>query len=330
VAFDADICSDLAARFLALVEKQDLTAPLMVANRLMGNSLLQTGNIAEAKAHYDRALGLYDPVEDRALATRFGQDVRVATLCYRSFAWWLLGYPEAALRDADHAISDAREFGHSATLMYALAMTELTLVHCGKWAIAMAQTDEFMPLAEERGVLFWKASGMNTRGVLYAVSGKASNAIQMLTSGTTAYRSTGATSFMPWYVLHSAKAYAELGRFDDARRYLGEAVTGVETTNEKWCEGEVHRTAGELATMLPEPDAATAEACFERALAITRGQQAKSLELRAAMSMVRLWRDQGKRQQAHDLLAPVYGWLTEGFDTPDLKEAKALLEQLKA
>ena len=107
-------------------------------------------------------------------------------------------------------------------------------------------------------------------------------------------------------------------------------MTAMETTKERWCEAEIHRIAGEIALLSPEPDAAKAEAYFERALAVAREQQAKSWELRAAMSMARLWRDQGKRQQAHDLLAPVYGWFTEGFDTLDLKKAKALLEELSA
>ena len=117
-------------------------------------------------------------------------------------------------------------------------------------------------------------------------------------------------------------------QFDDAWRCIGEAMTTVETTKEKWCEAEIHRMAGEIALESPEPDAAKAENYFERALAVARQQQAKSWELRAAMSLARLWRDQGKVQQARELLAPVYGWFTEGFDTRDLKEAKALLEEL--
>ena len=121
-----------------------------------------------------------------------------------------------------------------------------------------------------------------------------------------------------------------LGQFVNAWRCIGEATTAVETTKERIWEAEVHRTAGEIALMSGEPEAARAEAYFERALAVSRKQQAKSWELRAAMSMARLWRDQGKRRQAHDLLAPVYGWFAEGFDTLDLKEAKALLEQLRA
>jgi predicted ATPase len=127
-----------------------------------------------------------------------------------------------------------------------------------------------------------------------------------------------------------ARPYAELGQFDDAWRCICEAIAAVQTTKERWWEAEVNRIAGEIALMPREPDAAKAEVYFEHALEIARAQQAKSWELRAAMSMARLWRDQGKQQQAHDLLAPVYGWFTEGFDTLDLKEAKALLEQLQS
>jgi predicted ATPase len=127
-----------------------------------------------------------------------------------------------------------------------------------------------------------------------------------------------------------ALAYADLGEFNDAWRCLGEAMTAAETTKERWFEAEIQRIAGEIALKSPEPDAAKAEAYFERALAVARAQQAKSWELRAAMSMARLKRDQGKRDEARDLLAPVYGWFTEGFDTLDLKEAKALLDELHA
>ena len=127
---------------------------------------------------------------------------------------------------------------------------------------------------------------------------------------------------------HLARAHAELGHVDDAWRCIGEAMTAIETTKERWCEAEVNRVAGEIALKSPEPDAAKAEDYFERALAVARQQQAKSWELRAAMSLARLWRDQGKPQQARELLAPMYEWFTEGFDTLNLKEAKALLAEL--
>jgi len=133
-------------------------------------------------------------------------------------------------------------------------------------------------------------------------------------------------AMMPWYLSCLARAHAELGQFGDAWRCSDEAMTTTETTKERQCEAEVYRMAGEMALLSPQPDAAKAEAHFGHALAIARKQQAKSWELRAAMSMARLWRDQGRPEEARDLLAPVYGWFTQGFDTRDLKQAKAFLD----
>jgi predicted ATPase len=130
------------------------------------------------------------------------------------------------------------------------------------------------------------------------------------------------------FLTYLAKAYAELGRFEDAWRAVREAMNACETTKQRWYEADVYRIAGEIALMSSEPDVRKAELYFNRALAIAREQQAKSWELRAAMSMARLWRGQGNPQQARELLAPVYGWFTEGFDTLDLKEAKVLLDTL--
>jgi predicted ATPase len=161
-----------------------------------------------------------------------------------------------------------------------------------------------------------------------ALTAKASDAVQTITSDLAALRSTGSTVLMPLYLSFLAKARAELGQFDHAWRCIGEATEAIEATKERWFESDIYRTAGEVALMLPERDAARAEAYFKRALSSARQQQAKSWELRAAMSLARLWRSQGKVQQARELLAPVYGWFTDGFDTRDLKEAQALLEEL--
>ena len=169
---------------------------------------------------------------------------------------------------------------------------------------------------------------MMSQGCVLALTGRASDAIEMLISGIAAYRTTGATLYLPFSLLHLARAHAELGQFEAAWRCVGEAMTAAETTKDKWCEAEVHRTAGEIALMGPQSDASKAQAHFERAIAIARAGQAKSWELRAATSLARLWGDHGKRQQARDLVAPVYGWFTEGFDTPDLKDAKELLDPL--
>jgi predicted ATPase len=159
------------------------------------------------------------------------------------------------------------------------------------------------------------------------MTGKAADALHMINTGMTALRSTGATMFSALYLSYLARACVELGKFDDASHWISEARAAMQTSKESWWEAEIDRIEGELVLKSP-PDATKAEAYFERALSVARKQQAKSWELRASMSLARLWRDQGKVQQACELLAAVYGWFTEGFDTRDLKEAKALLDEL--
>jgi predicted ATPase len=262
------------------------------------------------------------------LWNRFGQDVRAATLTYRALALWLLGYPKAALADADHALKTAREIREAATLMFVLFHVNLSHFFRGDYAVANTIANEVFTLADEKGALFWRAIGMLHQGCSLVLNGEACDAVQLITSGLNAFRSTRATAFLPLYLSYLARAYTELGSVVDARRSIGEAMAAIETTSETWCEAEVHRIAGEIVLKSPKPDPKKAQAYFERALAVARQQRAKSWELRAAMSMARLWREQGKPDDARGLLAPIYGWFTEGFDTLDLKEAGALLDEL--
>jgi predicted ATPase len=287
IAFNGDALRQLATQFLGLAEKQRATVPLMIGHRLMGNASLMTGKVTDGRAHYDQAVALYNPLEHRGLVTRFGQDVRVSALSFRSWALWILGYPVAALVDADHALNDARDIGQAATLMFALQVTLVAFVHCGNYAAANAEVDELAALADEKGSLYWKAQGLLMRGCIFAMTGKASDAIQMITSGLAAFRSTGSTWCSPANLSFLALAYADLSQFDDARRCIDEAMATVETTKERWYEAEVNRRAGEIALLSSEPDAAKAQVYFERAMAIAREQQEKSWELRGAMGMVR-------------------------------------------
>jgi len=239
----------------------------------------------------------------------------------------MLGFPKAALTDADQAVSEARQIGHAVTLMFALSNGVVTQMLGGRYKVATAQNNELCALADEKGSGFFKSEGLVHKGGLLAFTGKAA-ALDVTTRGITALKSTATTHGLTFVLSCLAKIYADLGRYDDACRTIGEALAMIEASRERLMEADVKRMAGEIALMLPEPDAAKAEAYFECALAVARQQQAKSWELRAAMSMARLWRDQGKREEARDLLAPVYGWFTEGLDTLDLKEAKALLHEL--
>jgi predicted ATPase len=253
----------------------------------------------------------------------------VALLSSRSGCAWLLGYPAAARSDAERAIKNAREIGHDTTLLEALWRAGYQHILCGDYAAANAPVDELLGLADERGAPYWKALGTAERGWLFASTGKASDAVRAITLGITSLRSMErAALYEPNHLQYLAMAYADLGQLDDAWRCIDDAIDKIEKSTEKWVEAEVHRIAGEIALKSFAPDTEKAENCFEHALSVARAQQAKSWELRAAISLARLWRDQGNPQQARELLAPVYGWFTEGFDTRDLKEANELLDTL--
>jgi predicted ATPase len=328
--FNREAVCNLAAQFLELADKQRTSGPVMVGHRLLGTSLSFAGDFLGARAHFDQAIALYDPVDHHPLATRFGQDLGVVILTFRSWAVWCLGYPISARIDLEHGIRHAREVGHAATLMYALAIASTINLFVGDCVAEIHFLDELAMLAEERGATHWRINEQCCRGCLLTLSGNPADAIQMLTTGNTALRSIGATTSTLLYLPWLAPAYAQLGKSDEAWRCISEALTLIEQNDQRCTEAEVHRVAGEIILASGLPDEKKAEEHFAYALAVARQQQAKSWELRAAMSLARLWHDQGKPQLARELLAPVYGWFTEGFDTLDLKEAKALLEELAA
>ncbi len=327
INFDGEAASALARQFLALAERQKAATAIMIGHRLLGNTLLCMGDPAEALAHLDRAWPLYDAVAHRPLAARFGHDIGVAILSFRPLALWMLGYPKTALMETDRAIAAAREHDYIPTLLLGLIGTGLTHICCRDHAAAAVHLDESIALAQEK-VLFYERLAGALRGCVLAQIGRAADAIRVINAENAGLRAMGASVWCTAWLSHLALAYAELGKLEDAWRCIGEAMTVVETTKEGWYQPEINRIAGEIALKSAEPDAAKAQGYFERALAVAQRQQAKSWELRAAMSMARLWRHQGKPQQARDLLAPIYAWFAEGFDTLDLKEAKVLLNEL--
>jgi predicted ATPase len=249
-------------------------------------------------------------------------------LSYRSWTLWLLGYPEAALADVDRAIEAARDLGQTATLVFALVVCSWPCAWTGNDGAAVGLLCEAVALAEETGSSRWKGLGGALLGCVSTLRGDAAEAIDAITSGLADYRATGSTLVLPSFFTYLAGAHADLGQFDEAWRWICEAMARVESTKEKWAEAEIRRVAGEIALRSPVPDAARAESHFTAALAIARGQQAKSWELRAATSYAKLMGDQGRLREAFDLLAPVYGWFTEGFTTRDLRDAKAMLDEL--
>jgi predicted ATPase/class 3 adenylate cyclase len=327
-AFDSEAMLSLAEQFLKLAEKQGATVPLMIGHRLVGSSFALTGRLAEGRAHYDQAIALYDPLEHRSLTTRFGQDVGVANLAYRSLAVLTLGYPDAARKDTEDAVQNARDIGHDATLILALIYKALVHMQCGSFETTNDCIDEFAGLAERAGAVFWQVGARLSRGCILVHAGKNVEAAQMLSSNLVGYRSMGTKMLMPFWLPYLSRAQACVGHFDLAWQSINEALTIVQTSGERWFEAEVIRSAGELSLLQSQPDAQKAEALFQRALAVARQHEARSWELRAAVSLARLWQAQGRLEGAYELLIPVYDRFTEGFDTLDLKDAKALLKML--
>jgi predicted ATPase len=211
--------------------------------------------------------------------------------------------------------------------MFTLNFPILINTYCGNYDAANERIKELVILAEEKGAPFRKAEGVLRQGYVLTLTGEA-KAVEMVASGIDLWRSAGSTIFTPEHEFMLASAHADAGQFEEAGRCIGKAMTAMQATGERWCEAEAHRVAGEIALKSPQRDVAKAQAYFEHSLTVARAHQAKSWELRAATSLARLLSDQGERQTARDLLVPVYDWFTEGFDTSDLRKAKALLGEL--
>ena len=256
---------DVATRFLALAEKQQASVPLLIGNQLVGCSSLFMGDIADSRPYLDRVIALYDPAELRPLTTRFGQDLWSGVLVMRAIALWMLGYAEAALADAEQAVKDARATNHTASLIFALALADLTHMLCGNYVAGDRR--ELAALADEKGSLFWKTVALSIEARHLALTGDPANALPMLIAARNAYASTGANFLAPLDLSVLARTHAALGNFDDARRCIDEAMNTMERNKEKWFQVEVNRTAGEIALLSPEPDRAKAAAYFEHALA---------------------------------------------------------------
>ncbi len=325
--FDGVAVRALATEFLALAREQQSTVPVMVGHRLTAMSRTFTGDLPEGRAHFEQALALYDPVEHRSLATRFGQDVRAAALHYRAVTLWTLGYPDAARADADEGLRHARQSG-VATLMFALIPAAFLKLYTGDFAAAAALADELSALGKKTGGFLYEAAGAMVSAWICAANGAVSEAVRRLPPSIAVYGTTGSSFMVPAILPYLARAHAEAGQTAEASRCIGEALETIGRSGERWNEAEVHRTAGEIALLGAAREEVKAQAHFEEALLIARKQQARAWELRAATSLARLWRDQGRRSEAHELLAPVHGWFTEGFDSLDLKQSAALLGEL--
>ena len=328
VTFNGKALRELAQQFLALAHAQSSTVPLVVGHRIMGHSRLFTGDVAESRVHYDRSIELYDGAKLPLMTGFGGVEARVSALCFRSQSLWMLGYPKSALADAVEAMSRSRAIGHAVTLINTLCLSGRTNILCGNYITARAELSEGIALSGEKSAIFWNAQATASLGVVSTLVGDATDAVKMISAGLAMWRSTGATASVPFFQSYLAMAHAMLGQYEESLHHINQAMATIETTGERVWTAEVHRLAGQIALLSPSSDVAEAQAHFNRAISTARQQQAKSWELRASISLTRLWRDQGQREQAREVLAPISHWFTEGFETHDLKEAKALLESL--
>ncbi len=301
---------------------------LVAAHQALGATLFYLGAVATAHTHWAQGIALYDPQQHRAYAFLYGVDSGV--ICHRYAAWalWYLGYPDQGLARNHEAVTLAQQSAHPFSLGFALSGS--ALFHQFRLEVQAAQesAEAAMSLATEQGFPLWVAYGSILRGWALAHQGQAQEGIEQIQQGLTACRAIGAEILRPYFLALLAEAYETIGQPAAGLAVIAEALTLADKTGERWYEPELHRLKGALLLQQSADNHAEAQACFHHGLDLARSQQAKALELRAATSLARLWQQQGKRNEAYQLLAEVYGWFTEGVGTADLQEAKALLDEL--
>jgi TOMM system kinase/cyclase fusion protein len=319
---------ELGEQLLTLAQRLQDPALLIEAHRALGTTLVQLGEFAAARVDLQEGMALYDPQQHRALAFLYGADPGVICRIYAAFALWQLGYPDQALETMHEALTLAQELSHPFSLTFTLTCAAELHEFRREGQDAQECAEAAITLSTEQRIVQWLTYATILRGWSLAEQGREAEGITQMHQGLSAWQAMGAKLAQPYFRALLAEAYRKIGQATEGLRLLVEALAAADNSGERWREAELHRLKGELLLALSAEKHAEAETCFRQALEVARRQEAKSLELRAAMSLSRLWQQQGKRVAARELLAPVYGWFTEGFDTADLQEAKALLAAL--
>jgi predicted ATPase len=329
-------CKDLATQMLALAQGQPDPVLLLQAHNVLQQPLLHLGDFAAARSHQEQILALYDPPHHRTLTDVYGEDPGVGCMLYGAMTLWCLGYPDQALRSVQAARRLADELSNPFDMARALYFGALTHL-CRREARQTGELAEaLMELSSEQSFAMLLHGGLILHGWSLAEQGSVGEGIGEMRQGLAGWQATGALSHRPYHLALLAEALARQGQARDGLTALAEALALSTASGERFLEAELYRLRGELllvgATAGPVAWN-TADGCFGQALDVARAQQAKSLELRAVMSLARLYRQQGRQAEGRQaegraLLAQTYGWFSEGFDTPDLLEAKALLDQL--
>jgi predicted ATPase len=302
----------------------------MYAHVAMGDTLFQMGDLLRAKEHLEKAISLYDFGTHQTLALRFGVDAGVNGLSYSASMFWLLGYPNQALRRANESLALARDLSQPQSLAFAENFVGLLHLLRREARAAQGSADALKALSAEHGFILWSAMGRMRQGSAMAIQGRNEEGLAQIEKGLAGYLATGTGLGLPQCLCKFAEACLAIGRVDDALDALMEALTIANEREDRVDEPEIHRLKGELLLKQSPSNAEEPEICFRKAIEVARKQSAKSWELRATTSLARLLASQGRRDEARTILADIYNWFTEGFDTADLKDAKALLDELSA
>jgi class 3 adenylate cyclase/predicted ATPase len=319
---------ELGETLLRLAQQAHDPARTVIAHYALGATRFYLGALPTARQHLEEGIALYTPEQRRALVFRIGQDPGVACRAIGAQTLWLLGYPAQALARLHEALALAHALSHPFSLAFARCWAAFDAQFRRDVPAVHEHAEAAVALATAQGFPFWAAWGTSLRGWALAMQGQSEAGLAQVRQGITAWRATGAALLVPYFCTVLAEVSAHLGHTADGLQALAEAHTLVEQHEERCWEAEVCRLQGVVRLRQPGTPQAEGEAWLQRALDVAHRQEAKALELRAAMSLSRLWQQQGKRAEARALLAPIYGWFTEGFDTADLQEARALLDEL--
>jgi class 3 adenylate cyclase/predicted ATPase len=317
-----------ATNFLSSAQSQPSSSPLLVGHRALALSLIYSGDYPAGLAHFQTAASLYRPDEHRDSAFRYGQDVGVSVFVQLSWALWHRGYPDQSARAADRALAYSRQLGHAHTLAHAFFHAGVAAVFARDVPTVHGYGNDCVALASEHGFALWAAQGRILQGWADAQSGNVTTGIARIRDGLVAAEATGTRASAPLFLTLLAEALGLAGKIEEGLVTLDGASAQAAESGAKGWDAEIHRLRGELTGRLPYPAPPKAEDSFRTALAIAREQGTRGYELRAATSLARFWREQSRRGEARDLLAPLYDSFTEGLDRPDLKEAKELLDEL--
>ena len=323
---ELDVALRLDEDLLRLSRQRNDSGGLVLGHLSSGANLRIAGKFALARPHLEEVLALYDPILHRSLVNQAGIHPHLNSQANLGNVLFCLGFPDQALAYGDAAIAEARSLAHPPSLAVSLSYGTRLLSLVGDNAILGAWADQMVVMTTDQGFPQWRAQAEIYRGWVKVKSGDVTDGLALLQRSAIAYRATGTESLMPHYLALLASTHEIAGQIDEALTLLESALQVVERTGERWFAAELSRHRGQL--LLRQGYTETAEELYRKALSIAREQEAKLWELRAAVSLARLRLDQGRRGDARAILVPVYGWFTEGFGTPDLKDAKALLDEL--